>query len=43
MKVTVPVGTPLPGAVGVTVAVNVTGRLYTEGLEDELTVVAVPA
>jgi hypothetical protein len=40
LKVTVPVGTP-PGAVAVTVAVNVTAWLYTDGLEDELTAVAV--
>ena len=41
LKVTVPVGTPLPGAVAVTVAVNVTGWLSTEGLADELTAVVV--
>ena len=29
LKVTVPVGTPLPGAVAVTAAVNVTGWLNT--------------
>lgn len=43
MKVTVPVGTPLPGAAAVTTAVNVTGWLNTEGLADELTVVEVEA
>jgi hypothetical protein len=41
LKVTVPVGTPLPGAVDVTVAVYVTGWLNTEGLLDELTDVVV--
>src|SRR6266853_1870435 len=43
LKVTVPVGTPLPGGVAVTVAVNVTGWLNTEGLDDELTAVVVAA
>ena len=41
LKVTVPVGTPLPGAVAVTIAVNVTGWLNTEELADELTPVVV--
>src|SRR5262245_29169237 len=41
LKVTVPVGTPLAGGVGVTVAVNVTVWLYTEGLADEVTAVDV--
>lgn len=41
LKVTVPVGTPLPGALAVTVAVNVTGWLNTEGLAEEPTVVVV--
>jgi len=40
LKVTVPEGTPLPA---VTVAVNVTGWLNTEGLDDELTAVVVAA
>src|SRR5579871_2370499 len=43
LKVTVPVGTPLPGAVTVTVAVNVTGWLYTDGLAEELSATAVAA
>lgn len=43
LKVTMPVGTPLPGAVAVTTAVNVTGWLNTDGLADELTVVEVEA
>src|SRR5580693_6307406 len=41
LKVTVPVGTPLPGAAAVTVAVNLIDWLYTEGLTDELTAVLV--
>ena len=40
LNVTVPAGTPPPE---VTVAVNVTGSLKTEGLEEELTVVVVAA
>src|SRR5690349_10404224 len=43
LKVTVPAGTPLPGAVTATAAVNVTCWLYTEGLEEELTAVLVAA
>lgn len=43
LKVTMPVGIPLPGAEAVTTAVNVTGWLNTEGLADELTVVEVEA
>jgi hypothetical protein len=43
LKATVPVGTPLPGGVTVTVAVNVTGWLKAEGLDDELTAVVVAA
>ena len=43
LKVTVPVGVPVPGGVAVTVAVNVTGWLNTEGLEDELSAVVVVA
>src|ERR1051326_6871402 len=35
LKVTVPVGVPLPGAVAVTVAVNVTDWPETEGLAEE--------
>src|SRR5947199_9392473 len=38
LKVTVPVGLPLPGATALTVAVNVTESLTTEGLSDEVTV-----
>src|SRR5579864_2819312 len=41
LKVTVPVGTPLPGEFAVTEAVKVTDWLNTEGLADELTVVVV--
>src|ERR1700738_4446849 len=41
LNVTVPVGTPLPGGVAVTVAVKVTGWLKTDGLAEELTVVVV--
>src|SRR5579872_153561 len=41
LKVTVPLGTPLPGAVAVTGAVKVTGWLKTDGLADELTAVVV--
>ena len=40
VKVTVPVGTPLPGAVAVTVAVSVTDWPYTDGLAEELSDVA---
>jgi hypothetical protein len=43
LKVTVPLGTPLPGGVVATVAVNVTGWLNAEGLDDELTAVVVAA
>ncbi len=43
LKVTVPVGTPLPGALAVTAAVNVTDWLNTEGLAEELNVVVVPS
>src|SRR5947209_4852072 len=41
LKVTVPVGVPLPGATALTVAVNVTEVLTTEGLSDEVTVFVV--
>src|SRR6266704_2838766 len=43
LKVTVPVGVPLPGATALTVAVNVTELLTTEGLSDEVTVFVVLA
>jgi hypothetical protein len=43
LKVTVPEGVPLPGAVAVTVAVNVTDWPETEGLADELNAVEVLA
>ena len=43
LKVTVPVGVPVPGAVGVTVAVKVTDWPKTEGLTEEITTVVVPA
>ncbi len=42
-NVTVPVGVPAPGAVTVTVAVNVTDCPKTDGLTDEATVVDVLA
>src|SRR5260221_165198 len=38
LNVTVPVGVPLPGATALTVAVNVTELLTTEGLSDEVSV-----
>src|SRR5260370_21200807 len=41
LKVTVPVGSPPPGALAVTVAVNVTGWLYTEGFAEALTTAVV--
>ena len=43
LKVTVPVGEPAPGAVTLTVAVNVTDWPETEGLTEEATVVVVSA
>src|ERR1043166_3464338 len=43
LKVTVPVGVPLPGAGALTVAVKVTGWPDTEGLTEEATVVVVLA
>jgi hypothetical protein len=43
LKVTVPVGVPLPGATTLTVAVNVTDCPYAEGLPDVLTPVVVLA
>jgi hypothetical protein len=43
LKVTVPVGVPVPGAVAVTVAVSVTDWPYTDGLTDELTAVEAPS
>src|SRR4051794_29978493 len=43
LKETLPVATPLPGAVIVTTAVNVTNWLYTAGFKDELTPVTVAA
>ena len=43
LKVTVPVGVPVPGAVAVTVAVNVTDWPYTDGLADELSAVESPS
>src|SRR5580658_2184914 len=42
-KVTVPVGVPDPGALAVTVVVNVTDWPKSEGLADELTLVLVPS
>ncbi len=43
LKVTVPLGVPLPGATAATVAVKVTDCPNTEGLAEEATVVVVPA
>src|SRR5205809_1415734 len=43
LKVTVPVGVPLPGETALTVAANVTELLTTEGLRDEVTVFVVLA
>jgi hypothetical protein len=43
LKVTVPVGMPVPGAVAITVAVKVTACPKIEGLTDELTAVVVLA
>ena len=43
LKVTVPVGVPLPGAEALTVAVKVTDWPETEGLAEEATVVVVLA
>jgi hypothetical protein len=42
-KVTVPAGTPVPGGVAVTAAINVTVGLSVAGLADELTAVLVAA
>jgi hypothetical protein len=42
-KVTVPVGVPAPGALAVTVAVNVTAWPNTEGLAEAVTIVLVPS
>jgi len=41
MNVAVPVGVPLPGETGLTVAVNVTAWPATEGLAEETTLVVV--
>jgi hypothetical protein len=43
LKVTVPVGVPLPGAAGATVAVKVTPCPNAEGFPDEITAVVVLA
>jgi hypothetical protein len=43
MKVTVPLGTPTPGAVALTVAVNVTDCPETEGFGPEVSPVVVLA
>ena len=43
LKVTVPVGVPLPGAAGATVAVKVTPCPNTDGFADEITTVVVLA
>ena len=43
MKVTVPVGTPLPGEAAFTLAVKVTGRRETDGWAVDVTVVVVPS
>src|SRR5260370_39672355 len=43
LKVTVPVGMPVPGALAATVAVKVTAWPLLEGLGAEVTVLGVPA
>ena len=43
LKVTVPVGTPAPGAATLTVAVKVTGAVVMDGLNDEASTVTVEA
>ena len=43
LKVTLPVGVPLPGAAAVTVAVKVTDWPKTEGFADDVTAVVLPA
>src|SRR5262249_12050905 len=43
LKVTVPVGMAVPGALAVTVAVKVTACPWCEGLSEEVTVVVVPS
>ena len=43
LKVTVPVGVPLPGATAATVAVNVTDCPNKDGLCDEITVLELAA
>ncbi|WP_160328786.1 hypothetical protein [Streptomyces decoyicus] len=43
MNVTVPVGTPAPGAIGVTLALMVTCSLKVEGFGEDVTVVVVDA
>ena len=42
-NVTVPVGVPLPGATAVTVAVNVTDCVKTEGFTDDVTTTVLPS
>ena len=42
-KVSMPVGVPAPGLIGVTVPVKLTDWPYTEGLTDEVSVVLTPA
>jgi len=43
LKVTVPVGVPVPGATAVTVAVNVTDCPKTDGFAEDVSAVDVPA
>lgn len=43
LKVTVPVGTAVPGALATTVAVKVTDWPLCDGLSEEVTVVVVPS
>ncbi len=43
VKLTVPVGTPAPGAIGATLALTVTGSPYVEGSGVVVTVVVVAA
>jgi hypothetical protein len=43
MNVAVPVGVPLPGEIGITVAANVTASPAVDGLREETTLVVVLA
>ncbi len=43
LNITVPVGVPVPGAVGISTAVNTTGCPEAEGLTEEITTDVVPS